>query len=311
MTDNKIKVLVLMGGKSSEHEVSMLSGKEVVKNLDKSRYEIIPLAISKEGSGIEKITKIKPDVVFIALHGSYGEDGAIQGMLEAFGIPYTGPGVLASAIGIDKIVFRKLMRAEKLPIPRFIFLKKGDSMKSVSKMLGKVPYFVKPFNQGSSLGASPVKHVSELNKAINLAFKYSDIILIDEYLDGLELTCAVLGNKKPVALPVIEIHPVKSKFFDYMAKYSENGAKEIVPARISNTLTKKIQELAIKTYKTIGCKGFSRVDFILKNGKPVILEINTVPGLTPASLFPKAAKSAGISYPRLLDKIIEYATEKN
>ncbi len=311
MKNNKTKVLVLMGGKSSEHEVSLLSGKEVVKNLDKLKYEIIPLTISKDGTGIEKISKIKPEVVFIALHGSYGEDGTIQGMLEVFEIPYTGPGVLASAIGIDKIVFRKLMKSEKLPIPKFIFLKKGDSVKSVSKMLGKPPYFVKPFNQGSSVGASPVKHISDLNKAINLAFKYSDTVLVDEYLDGLELTCAVMGNKKPVALPVIEIHPLKGNFFDYTSKYTDKGAEEIVPARISKELTKKIQDLAIRVYKAVGGKGFSRVDFMLKNGKPIILEINTVPGLTPASLFPKAANSAGISYPQLLDKIIEYATEKN
>lgn len=309
---NKIKIAVLMGGKSSEHEISILSGNEVVKNLDKNKYDIIPILISKTGDGVEKISKVKPDIVFIALHGSYGEDGTIQGMLEVLGLAYTGPGVLASAIGIDKIAFRKIMEFEKLPIPKFTFLKKGEDVKKIKNILGSPPYFVKPFNQGSSVGASLVKSMKSLDKALTFAFKYSDTILIDEYLSGLELTCAVIGNDNPIALPVIEIRPLKGEYFDYLSKYSENGAEEIVPARISKVLTKKVQDLAIRVYKAIGCRGFARVDFMLNSkGDPVILEINTVPGLTPASLFPKAAKAANISYSDLLDTIIKYATKKN
>lgn len=308
----KLKVAVLMGGDSSEHEVSLLSGKEVVKNLDRNKYHITPLLISKSGKGIEKILNLKVDVVFIALHGKYGEDGSVQGLLETLRLPYTGPGVFASAIGIDKIAFRKIMESERLPIPKFTFLKKRDNIKKIKKILGSPPYFVKPFNQGSSVGASPVKSIKNLDKALKLAFKYSDTVLIDEYLNGLELTCAVIGNENPKPLPVIEIRPLKGEYFDYLSKYSENGAEETVPARISKVLTKKVQDLAVRVYKAIGCRGFARVDFMLNSkGAPVILEINTVPGLTPASLFPKAALAANMPYPLLLDTIIKYATQKN
>ena len=285
-----------MGGKSPEHEVSLASGREVVRQLNKNKYKVIPFIIPKTGKGIEGILKIKPDIAFIAMHGPFGEDGTVQGMLELFGIPYTGPGVLASAIGIDKEMFRKIMQAEGIPIPR---LSSG------------FPCFVKPYNQGSSVGASIARNKKELAKAVKLARRYSDRILVEEYLTGNELTCAVLGNRNPRALPVIEIVPLKGEYFDYESKYTDNGAQEIVPARISKTLTKNIQDMAVRVYKVLGCRGVSRVDFILKDNKyPVVLEINTSPGLTPASLLPKAAKAAGISYSELLDNIIRYATEK-
>lgn len=294
---NKIKVAVLMGGKSSEYDVSMASGNEVVKELDKNKYEVIPFCIPKTGKGVEEILKTKADVVFIAMHGPFGEDGTVQGMLELFGIPYTGPGVLASAIGMDKEMFRKIMQAEGIPIPR---------------LTSNFPCFVKPYNQGSSVGASIARNKIELAKAIKLARRYSDKILIEEYLTGDEVTCAILGNESPKALPVIEIVPLKGKFFDYKSKYTDNGAQEIVPARISHELTKKVQDLAIQVYKAIGCRGVSRVDFILKENKyPIVLEINTSPGMTPASLLPKAAKAAGISYSGLLDEIIGYAIGKS
>ncbi len=289
----KIKVVVLMGGKSPEHEISIISGREVIRNLDRRKYLSSRIVISKSGKGIEKIFRAKADVVFIAMHGPFGEDGTIQGMLELAGLKYTGSGVTASAIGMDKIIFRKVMRAEGIPVP---------------KSTTKFPCFVKPHNQGSSVGASIVRNEKELAKAIKLARKYSDKVLVEEYLVGKEVTCAVLGNEDPKVLPVIEIVPLKGEFFDYESKYTESGAEEIVPARISKTLTKKVQDMAVKVYKAIGCRGFGRVDFILKdNQHPVVLEINTIPGLTPMSLLPKAAKAAGISYPRLLDRIIRYA----
>lgn len=308
----KLKVAVLMGGNSSEHEISLLSGKEVIKNLDRNKYQVFPILISKSGDGIEKLLSLKIDVVFIALHGRYGEDGSVQGFLETLGLLYTGSGVLASAIGIDKITFRKIMKFDRLPIPKFTFLKKDEDLKKIKKVLGKPPYFVKPFNQGSSVGASPVLSVENLKNALRLAFEYSDTVLIDEYLTGPEFTCAVMGNEDPTVLPVIEIRPLKGEYFDYESKYSENGAEENVPAKISKKLTKKIQDLAIKVYKAIGCSGFARVDLMLNSkGEPIILEINTVPGLTPTSLFPKAAKAKNISYPQLLDTIIRYAIQKN
>jgi D-alanine-D-alanine ligase len=343
---NKKKVVVLMGGKSSEHEISVLSGQQVVKNLDKKKYEILPVVISKDGTkwqltNVESILSLKNpielkgtnteiviqnkrdlggsissekgiDVVFIAIHGPFGEDGTVQGILEASGIPYTGSGILASSLGMDKAMFRKIMIADKIAIPKYVVVDKNDKESYIFKTLGNPPYFVKPVDQGSSVGSSLVKTRKELPKALKDAFKYSDLALVDEYIKGLEVTCAVIGNENPVALPVTEIHPLKGEFFDYKSKYTESGSKEITPARISLSLTKKIQQLSLDVYKAIGCQGFGRVDLIIKNGKtPVVLEINTIPGLTTESLLPKAARAAGISYPKLLDTIINYATKKN
>jgi D-alanine-D-alanine ligase len=293
----KIKVVVLMGGKSSEREISLLSGKEVLANIDREKYSVASLEIPKNGDDwVVQLLKSKPDVVFIALHGAFGEDGSIQGMLTQLGIPYTGSGILASSLGMDKILFKELMRFKKIPVP---------------KDVDKFPCFIKPNNEGSSVGASPAINRQEFKSAIKLARKSSNEIIIEEYLKGIELTCAVIGNEKPIALPVIEIRPLKEKFFDYKSKYTDGGSEEIVPARISKTLTKKVQELSIDVYKAIGCSGFARVDFILKDNKyPIVLEINTIPGLTKMSLVPKAAKAAGISYSNLLDKIIKYALEK-
>jgi len=324
----KIKVAVLMGGKSSEHEVSIISGTEVVKSLDPGKYEVLPIVISKDGArwvlttktsllgikdplsfrgtgkeivlteskslqGINSVSDRNVDIVFIAMHGPYGEDGTVQGMLDLAGIKYTGSGVLASALGMDKEMFRKIMQVEGIPVP---------------KLTTSFPCFVKPYNQGSSVGASIARNKKDLDSAVKLARKYSDNVLVEEYLKGTEVTCSVLGNDNPKALPVIEIVPLKGEFFDYESKYTESGAEEIVPARISTPLTKKVQDLAIRVYKAIGCRGFGRVDFILKDNKhPVVLEINTIPGLTPMSLLPKAAKAAGIDYPKLLDMIVGYA----
>lgn len=310
----KMKVAVLMGGKTPEHEISLITGREVVRNLNKSRYDVLPIVIPRTGEKWQSLTSkkllSKLDVVFIAMHGPYGEDGTVQGMLELAGIPYTGPGVLASALGMNKIMFRKVLASEKIPIPNYIIVKKGQVAGRVFKALGKLPCFVKPHNQGSSVGASIVRTKKDLAKALNLAYQFSEIALVDEYIKGMEVTCGVLGNENPRPLPLVEIIPKKAEFFDYESKYAESGAEEIVPARISVKLTKKIQKMAIDVYKAIGCKGFSRVDFLLKNERyPVVLEINTIPGLTPMSLLPKAAKAAGISYSQLLDKIIGHALE--
>ena len=305
--NKKLRVAVLMGGNSSEYEISIISGREVMVNLPK-KFVGIPIVIPKQGNQwLDKLLKAKPDICFIAMHGPFGEDGKIQGMLDTLGIKYTGSQVAASAIGMDKILFRKIMKAENLPIPEYTVVDKKEKKIDLSQ-LGNPPYFVKPYDQGSSVGASIVKRSGNLKKALKLAFKFSDKALIDEYVKGMEVTCGVLGNEDAKALPVIEIVPKKGEFFDYESKYTESGSDEIVPARISKRLTKAVQELSIKVHKTIGAKGFSRVDFILRENKyPVILEINTIPGLTPVSLFPKAAKAYGLSYSELLDRIIRYS----
>ena len=336
------KVAVLMGGRTPEHEISLISGREVVKSLNRKKYDVMPIVISRTGerwqlvsshkllslpdplklkgtkkelvkkdeaeiTGLNQVER-RADVVFIAMHGPYGEDGTVQGMLKLAGIPYTGPGVLASALGMDKIMFREVLEGKRIPIPKYVVVKRGDTLTKVYKTLGKPPYFVKPHDQGSSVGASIVKSKNGLTDALNKAFEFSELALVDEYVEGVEVTCGVLGNEKPKALPLVEIRPLKGEFFDYESKYTESGAEEIVPAGISESLTKKIQELAVDVYKAMGCRGFSRIDFILRNNRhPVVLEINTIPGLTPMSLLPKAAKAAGISYNLLLDKIIHYA----
>lgn len=344
---SKIKnVVVLMGGKTPEYEISLISGREVVRNMPK-KYRVLPVIISRDGKtwklvdkdtvlslddplnllGTGKDVEIpssktklatssdiskKADVCFIAMHGPYGEDGTVQGMLELAGIPYTGPGVLASAVGMDKVIFRKLLKAQGIPIPKYVVVEKENSTRMITKNLGKPPYFVKPSDQGSSVGTSIVLKKKELKDALKEAFKYSEKVLVDEYIKGLEVTCGVIGNKNPKPLPLVEIHPLKGDFFDYESKYAESGAEEIVPARISKSLTKKIQKLAIEVYEAIGARGFSRVDFILKNKKtPYVLEINTIPGLTPMSLLPKAAKEAGYTYSKFLDTLIKYAIKKN
>ena len=305
----RLRVMVLMGGKSPEYEVSLISGREVVKNLDKEKYRVSSLVIPKNGGQVQVDPK-KTDVVFIAMHGPFGEDGTVQGMLEMMGVKYTGSGVLASALGMDKIMFRKVMQVENIPSPKYVAIHKNQGTAEIVKVLGKPLYFVKPFAQGSSVGTTIVEQKKNLIKALNKAFKYGDTVIVEEYIKGTEVTCALFGNENPLALPVIEIIP-KNKYFDYESKYAEEGTQEIVPARISKSMTKKVQNLAIKVYRAIGCRGFARVDFLLRDNKtPVVLEVNTIPGLTPMSLFPKAAKAAGISYNKLLDKIIKYAIEK-
>jgi D-alanine-D-alanine ligase len=282
----KLKVAVLMGGISSEREVSLSSGKEVVRNLDKEKYEVVEVDVPKE---LDKLTGC--DVAFLAMHGKGGEDGQIQGYLETLGIKYTGCGILASAIGMDKLIFRRMMDDEGLVM---------------ANLTNKVPCVVKPVDGGSSVGVSVVKDEKDLGKAIELAKLYDEKVIIEEYLEGVEVSCGVLGNDNVEALPVIEIVP-KGVFFDYQAKYTDGMSQEICPARISREMTEDVQRLAIEVFKVIGGRGYARVDFIIKENKPYILEINTLPGLTPNSLLPKEAAATGITYTQLLDKMIELA----
>lgn len=307
-----------MGGNSPEHDISIVSGNEVVKNLDRTKYEVLTITISRDGkrwkiSNTDQSFQLRNpnkfiqgnniDLVFIAMHGASGEDGKIQAFLDLVNIPYTGSGVLASALAIDKKYSKQLFANAGLLVPAGVIVNKNSEVEEIWKKL-RPPVFVKPKTAGSSVGVTKVKDKTDLKAAVKKALKYSDEVLIDEFIQGIEVTCAILGNEKPIALPVIEI-VTKNEFFDYEAKYSEKLTEEIVPARISPRLTKKVQEIAISAYKILGCRGFGRVDMIIKNDKIYILEVNTIPGLTPVSLFPKAAKSAGIEYSKLLDKVID------
>ncbi|HWS48883.1 MAG TPA: D-alanine--D-alanine ligase [Candidatus Methanoperedens sp.] len=289
----KIRVAVLMGGKSSEREVSLSSGAEVLKNLDRDKYEVWGIDVPSE---LDKLGEIKPDLAFIILHGKGGEDGVIQGYLETLGIKYTGCGVLASAIGMNKRVFRMLMERE------------GILMASETR---KVPCVVKPNCGGSSVGVSIVKENKDLVTAIELAKKYDDEVIVERYIKGIEVSCGILGDPsvnsgQVVVLPVIEIVP-KKEFFDYEAKYTKGMSEEICPARLTEKMTKKVKEITLKVFKAIDGRGYARVDFIIKNDKAYLLEINTLPGMTSNSLLPKEAKAMGVNYSQVLDKIVELA----
>lgn len=306
----KIKVTVLMGGKSAEHEVSLASGKEVLKHLSPQKYEAFQVLIDKQGQGWQTLVQQKPDVVFLALHGPFGEDGTIQGLLEFLGLPYTGSKVLASALGMDKILSRKIWQQAKIEVvPSFVLYENNPQHKFLKKW--PYPFVVKPYAQGSSVGVSVVHKKEELGKALNSAFSYGKKVVVEKYIRGMEITCGVIGSKKPLALPLVEIIP-KHEFFDYACKYTPGMSEEIVPARIDKKTTRKIQQMAVKAYKILGCQGFARIDgFFGNNDKIYLSEVNTVPGLTANSLLPKEAKAAGISFPQLLDKIINDALEEN
>lgn len=308
MVNKKIKVAVLMGGNSPEHDISLISGSEVTDNLNRSKYEVAEYIVGRyENPNLDFFKRIDADVVFIAMHGHYGEDGTVQKFLDRAGLKYTGSSPEASALGMNKVRSRILIKKAKVTVPKYVVVKKGGHANKIWKRL-KPPVFIKPNFQGSSVGASKVKSSSGLKSALKLAFKFSNQAIVEEFLEGIEITCAILGNKTPKALPLVEIVP-KKEFFDYEAKYDAKLTDEIVPARISKKLTKEAQATAIKAYKALGCRGFARVDMIIKNNNIYVLEVNTIPGLTPVSLFPKAANAAGISYSGLLDKLIAFATK--
>jgi D-alanine-D-alanine ligase len=330
----KIRVGLIFGGKSEERKVSLVTGKTVAYNLNPERYEIVPIEISREGKWLlesETIKQIsneiktqhiastkdivpvdlgstsKIDVAFLALHGPGGEDGTIQGMLDVMGIPYTFSGTLASALAMDKHRTNVFLSGIGIPVIKSYLITKKKYTKEKRKLLNiKTIVVVKPNKMGSSLGVEIAKGKRQIEKAIKNAFKYDSEIIIEDYIKGRELSVPVLGNSEAKVLPVVEIIPLKNKFFDYASKYEEGGAEEIVPARIPDSKTREINEYALKIHYALGCRGVSRSDFILgDNNKLYFLEVNTIPGMTPTSLVPKSAKAAGISFKSLLDKLIE------
>jgi D-alanine-D-alanine ligase len=253
-------------------------------------------------------------VVFPVLHGPMGEDGTIQGLLKLANVPFVGAGVLGSAIGMDKDVMKRLLQAANIPVAKFIvfrdYEKESISFQFIRKGLG-LPFFVKPANLGSSVGVSKVKRESEFKEALRKAFLYDRKILIEECIRGQEIECSVLGNDAPMASVPGEIIP-KHEFYSYTAKYlDENGAALEIPAKLSKKLVKKIQDLAIKSFRVLSCEGMARVDFFLKeSGELLVNEINTIPGFTAISMYPKLWEASGISYERLVDTLIRLAIER-
>jgi len=242
------------------------------------------------------------------LHGPFGEDGTIQGMLEIFGLPYVFSGVLASSLAMDKEMTKKILRAENILMPQSSILRKDYKKKDLDKI--KLPTIIKPICQGSSFGIFIVRDKKDLAMAVKKAFNFGSKLMAEEFIDGREITAAVLGNEEPIALPLIEIKPKTAAFFDYRAKYEPGASEEICPAPIDSDLTEMIQAAAIKIHKILDCRSVTRSDFIIKNNQPYFLEINTIPGMTETSLVPLAAAEHGLSFSSLLDELIILALKK-
>jgi D-alanine-D-alanine ligase len=352
----KIRLGILFGGRSGEHDVSLASATSVMKALDPAKYEIVPIGITRAGqwrvgSGAVQLlpqvlesgdpvtpsvdpagpkllplapstpaTNSRPevDVVFPVLHGTFGEDGTVQGLLELADLPYVGAGVLASAAGMDKDLMKRLFRDAGLPVVPWELVLRADwrknpaaARKRIEKHL-RYPLFVKPANLGSSVGISKVHSLRELPRAMDLAGQYDRKILAEKAIAAREIECSVLGNDAPQASVPGEVVSV-NEFYDYEAKYIKEGSELIIPAHLTPRQTKRVQEVAIRAFQAIDGAGMARVDFLLdrKTGKVYVNEINTIPGFTSISMYPKLWEASGVSYSKLLDRLIELALERH
>ncbi len=309
------RIGVLMGGRSAEREVSLRTGEAVCQALIEAGYDTVKIDVGSDL--VERLKEEGVELAFLALHGRYGEDGTIQGLLEMLDIPYTGPGVLASALAIDKIATKKILLYEGLPTPRFMQVREKDALEAgleetAEKVLREMslPLVVKAPTQGSTIGTSFVHERKDVVTALETAYRYDRVALVEQFIEGIEVTAPVLGNDNPVALPLIEIVSATG-VYDYEAKYTPGMSDHIIPPRIPVELQAMIKELAVRTFQALGCRGLSRVDFMVEPGGGVyILEVNTMPGMTATSLFPDSARAAGIEFPQLVDQIVKLALEK-
>ena len=308
---DKLTVALLSGGRSAEREVSLKSGQQVYQALDKEKYDT--RRYDPRDDLARLISEAREiDVALIILHGRYGEDGTIQGLLDLLDIPYHGSGVLGSALGINKIQSKRLYQFEGLPVSPYLVMDRTDpdAQARVQDTLG-FPVVVKPEHEGSSIGLSIVGDASQFQPALDLAGQYDRLVLVEKYIAGTEITGAVLGNLNPEPLPLVEIIPGDQyTFFDYDAKYKPGATEEICPARLDEVLTRKAQEYAVRAHQALRCRGYSRTDMIVSDNEAYVLETNTIPGMTATSLYPQAAAAAGISFSELLDRLIELALEK-
>ncbi|MDZ4385005.1 MAG: D-alanine--D-alanine ligase family protein [Candidatus Moranbacteria bacterium] len=339
----KINLAVIFGGKSNEHEISLKSANEVINSLNADKYDIIPVAIAKNGQWLigwagqrymeanlpktvqeggvdavviesgavifsgEELSKMEIDIVLPIGHGAFIEDGKLQGMLEMLDLPYVFSGTLASALAMNKQKTKLVAKNAGLKVAKEIVLKKGKKY-NVGKITAKLglPVVVKPTESGSSVGINIAKTAEELAGAIEAAFRYGQEVMLEQFIAGRELTVAVMGNRNPKALPVVEIIPKISTFFDYAAKYQQGGSEEVCPADIPEDIRKKSQKYAVKIFQALGCQDLARADFIWSeaDNKLYFLEINTIPGMTGTSLAPKAARAQGFGFSEFLDKLI-------
>jgi len=350
----KIRVAILFGGRSAEHEISLISARNIAEAINKEKYEIVSIGIDKQGrwffdegarllcggdqARVEfgrrdqpaaivpgamqtPIARLGPrrlpgniDVVFPVLHGPFGEDGTVQGLLKLAEVPFVGAGVIGSAVGMDKDVMKRLLRDAQVPIAKFLAFESTAKGKirfaEVKRALG-MPVFVKPANLGSSVGISKVSHPRQFPGAVKDAFRYDNKILIEESIDGREIECSVLGNENPVASLPGEII-TRHDFYSYDAKYiDDRGAQLIIPAELPKRVVARIQQLALKTFKTLCCEGMARVDFFLRDRNEIFVnEINTIPGFTKISMYPKLWAASGLSYTDLIDRLIQLALRR-
>ncbi|WP_199613553.1 D-alanine--D-alanine ligase [Paenibacillus alkalitolerans] len=300
-----MKVGVIMGGVSSEREVSFMTGMQMIAQLDRSKYEPVPIVISKREDLVGIVEGI--DFALLALHGVYGEDGTVQGTLETLGIPYSGSGVLSSSLCLDKDLSKRLLRAEGIPTPDWLCWTGPDEYapEEVEERLG-YPVFVKPNRGGSSIGMQLAADRHSLRMAVREAFRWDRSIVVEQHIEGDELTCSILNGE---LLPVVGVRPAHSGWFNYQAKYEEGAADErviVLPAE----LEARVRDTALTCYRLLKCSVYARIDIMLQDGIPYVLEVNTLPGMTATSLLPKSAQAAGISFDRLLSLIIEYSLQE-
>lgn len=304
--EHKYRVGVLMGGSSSEREISLKSGRAVFQALKDAGIDVVSIDIFKEETNFIKdlVLSYNIDLAFLALHGGFGEDGRIQGILEELGIPFTGSGATASSLAMNKAFSQKIFEKAGLNVPRYYCL---DTRHKNLRKFNNFPLVVKPASGGSSIGLSIVDNRKDLRSAVDLAFKFGKEVLIEEYIEGREMTVGILEDKP---LNPIEIK-TKRRFFDFEAKYHTGFTDYIVPAKLPKRITRELKDVGAKAHRLLGCTFFSRVDIILnKEGRPFVLEVNTIPGFTSTSLLPKAAKAAGIDFPELVIKISKSALQK-
>jgi D-alanine-D-alanine ligase len=344
LSPKKTKIALLFGGRSAEHEVSLISASAIYRNIDKRKYEVVSFYISKKGEwkkvsspllSMEKLEKgpsfsflpwevaalprkVRADIYFPVLHGPYGEDGTIQGLLEMADVPYVGAGVLASGAGMDKAVMKALFAVNNLPQVQYrIFLdseyrKNKKAVLALIKKEFSLPFFVKPANLGSSVGISKVKAHVETSKALGGAFRYGRKILVEQGIMGREVECSVLGNDEPRASLPGEVIPYR-EFYDYRDKYLEGKTRFRIPAELPEAKIKEIQRLAVEAFKAVECSGMARLDFFLeeKTGKVYLNEINTIPGFTEISMYPKLWNVSGIPFPRLVEELVHLGFERH
>jgi D-alanine-D-alanine ligase len=314
----RLRVAVLYVGRSGEHEISLRSAESIIASMDPERYEVQRIFITPEGRWEPRAISPEPganpgiDVVFPVLHGTFGEDGTVQGLLELAGLPYVGAGVLGSAVAMDKEVTKRLLQERGLPVAEFIVLSRRDH--NLDELCARLPFpmFVKPANLGSSVGISKVKTREELARALAFAGEFDRKILVERGITGREFECSVLGNHNPVAAIPCEILPSR-EFYDYEDKYILGASKSILPADLTPEQTREVQRLAVACYQAVHCEGMARVDFLLETatGKFYINEPNTIPGFTSISMYPKMWEAAGLPYEELIARLIDLALERH